>query len=181
MKLFAMESPINASCKRETLSTLVRVWYSVLRLVLLTVSATLRCILLLWRFVLNAIRSPQPWPHLSGFHGDLNETYPVGRVDEESLKLMRTARICLDESIKICKPGALFRDIGKIMQALLSPLFVFLHKVNLGALVSLWQGLMDVRLCEHIVDTVSTNYSTVLRMSPITQRIGQSGQWSLEW
>ena len=89
---------------------------------------------------------------------------------------MRTARICLDESIKICKPGALFRDIGKIMQALLSPLFVFLHKVNLGALVSLWQGLMDVRLCEHIVDTVSTNYSTVLRMSPITQRIGQSGQ-----
>ena len=28
---------------------------------------------------------------------------------------MRTARKCLDESIKICKPGALFRDLGKVM------------------------------------------------------------------
>lgn len=51
-----------------------------------------------------------------GFHGDLNETYPVGRVDEESLKLMRTARQSLDEAIKLCKPGALFRDLGKTIE-----------------------------------------------------------------
>ena len=50
-----------------------------------------------------------------GFHGDLNETYPVGRVDDDSQRLMRTARKCLDESIKLCKPGALFRDLGKTM------------------------------------------------------------------
>ena len=50
-----------------------------------------------------------------GFHGDLNETYPVGRVDDDSQRLMRTARKCLDESIKQCKPGALFRDLGKTM------------------------------------------------------------------
>lgn len=52
---------------------------------------------------------------IPGFHGDLNETYPVGRIDEDSERLIRTARRCLDESIKICKPGALIRDIGKVM------------------------------------------------------------------
>lgn len=52
---------------------------------------------------------------MSGFHGDLNETYPVGRIDEDSERLIRTARKCLDDSIKICKPGALIRDIGKVM------------------------------------------------------------------
>ncbi len=53
--------------------------------------------------------------HGIGFHTDLNETYPVGRVDDDSQRLMRTARKCLDESIKQCRPGALFRDLGKTM------------------------------------------------------------------
>lgn len=52
---------------------------------------------------------------ISGFHGDVNETYAVGEIDEESKKLIRTTRECLDEAIKICKPGTLFRDIGKVM------------------------------------------------------------------
>ncbi|CDO70807.1 hypothetical protein BN946_scf184798.g123 [Trametes cinnabarina] len=51
-----------------------------------------------------------------GYHGDLNETYPVGRVDDDSKRLMRTARQCLDEAIKLCKPGALFRDLGKTIE-----------------------------------------------------------------
>ena len=50
-------------------------------------------------------------------HGDLNETYPVGRVDEDSIRVMRASRHSLDEAIKLCKPGALFRDIGKAMYA----------------------------------------------------------------
>ena len=50
-----------------------------------------------------------------GFHGDLNETYPVGKIDEDSKRLIRTTRKCLDEAIKICRPGALIRDIGKVM------------------------------------------------------------------
>ncbi|KAG6832390.1 hypothetical protein H0H92_002658 [Tricholoma furcatifolium] len=51
-----------------------------------------------------------------GYHADLNATYPVGEIDEESKKLLRTARSCLDEAIKICKPGALFRDVGKVIE-----------------------------------------------------------------
>jgi methionyl aminopeptidase len=54
--------------------------------------------------------------YYEGYHGDLNETYPVGRIDDDSKKLIRTTRECLDEAIKICKPGALFRDIGKIIE-----------------------------------------------------------------
>ncbi|KZT11386.1 methionine aminopeptidase [Laetiporus sulphureus 93-53] len=54
--------------------------------------------------------------YYDGFHGDLNETYPVGHVSEGAQKLMRVTRQCLDEAIKICKPGALFRDLGKIIE-----------------------------------------------------------------
>jgi len=54
----------------------------------------------------------------SGFHGDLNETYAVGEIDEDSKKLIRTTREALDAAIAICKPGALFRDIGKTMSVL---------------------------------------------------------------
>ncbi len=53
-----------------------------------------------------------------GCHGDLNGTYPVGKIDEDSEQLIRTTRHALDEAIKICKPGALFRDIGKVMSVL---------------------------------------------------------------
>jgi methionyl aminopeptidase len=55
----------------------------------------------------------------AGYHADLNETYPVGKIDDESAKLIRTTRECLDAAIKICKPGALFRDLGKAMYVLL--------------------------------------------------------------
>jgi methionyl aminopeptidase len=50
-----------------------------------------------------------------GFHGDLNETYPVGTVDEASTRLMKAARDSMYAAIELCKPGALFRDIGKAM------------------------------------------------------------------
>lgn len=53
-----------------------------------------------------------------GFHGDLNETYAVGEIDDDSKTLIRTCRESLDAAIKICKPGTLFRDIGKAMWVL---------------------------------------------------------------
>lgn len=56
--------------------------------------------------------------HNAGFHADLNETYAVGKIDEESQKLIHTTREALDAAIAMCKPGALFRDIGKVMLVL---------------------------------------------------------------
>jgi len=42
--------------------------------------------------------------------------YPVGTISEDAAKLIRTTRHALDEAIKLCKPGALFRDIGKAIE-----------------------------------------------------------------
>jgi len=54
--------------------------------------------------------------YYNGFHADLNATYPVGKIAEESEILIRTTRQCLDEAIKTCRPGTLFRDLGKAIE-----------------------------------------------------------------
>ena len=54
-----------------------------------------------------------------GFHGDLNETYYVGEkalADPDSVRVVEAARECLDEAIKIVKPGMLFRDPGNVIE-----------------------------------------------------------------
>jgi len=54
--------------------------------------------------------------YCDGYHGDANATYPVGKIDEDSARLIRTTRQSLDAAIDMCKPGALFRDIGKVIE-----------------------------------------------------------------
>ncbi|KAK2749920.1 Methionine aminopeptidase 1 [Myotisia sp. PD_48] len=54
-----------------------------------------------------------------GFHGDLNETYYVGekaRNDPDSVRVVETARECLDQAIAAVKPGTLFREFGNIIE-----------------------------------------------------------------
>ena len=54
-----------------------------------------------------------------GYHGDLNETYYVGakaRSDADSVRVVETARECLDEAIKLVKPGMAFRDPGTVIE-----------------------------------------------------------------
>ncbi|KAM0748992.1 methionine aminopeptidase [Meredithblackwellia eburnea MCA 4105] len=52
-----------------------------------------------------------------GYHGDVNGTYPVGNnVSEQNLNLIATTRRCLDESMRIVKPGTLFRDVGNVIE-----------------------------------------------------------------
>eukprot|EP00051_Salpingoeca_urceolata_P006996 m.92634 g.92634 ORF g.92634 m.92634 type:complete len:374 (+) comp15071_c0_seq6:123-1244(+) len=50
-----------------------------------------------------------------GFHGDLNETFFVGKVDEESARLTKVTYECLQKSIAACKPGMRYRDVGDII------------------------------------------------------------------
>jgi methionyl aminopeptidase len=50
-----------------------------------------------------------------GCHGDLNETFMVGNVDEEGKKLVQTAFECLQKALEACKPGTLYRDLGGII------------------------------------------------------------------
>ena len=52
----------------------------------------------------------------NGFHTDLNATFPVGKIDADSQKLIDVTRKSLDNAIKICKPGTPFRNIGNEIQ-----------------------------------------------------------------
>ncbi|KAI9490924.1 peptidase M24, structural domain-containing protein [Zychaea mexicana] len=54
--------------------------------------------------------------YLGGFHGDLNESYLVGNVDEKGQKLVKVARECLQKAIDAVKPGMKYRDFGKIIE-----------------------------------------------------------------
>ena len=38
-----------------------------------------------------------------GYHGDVNETFLVGKVDEEGKKLVQTTLECLEQAIAVCK------------------------------------------------------------------------------
>jgi hypothetical protein len=44
----------------------------------------------------------------NGFHSDLNETFLVGTVDEDSLKLVRVTYECLFKAIEACTLFSLF-------------------------------------------------------------------------
>eukprot|EP01138_Halocafeteria_seosinensis_P008769 gb/GECG01008963.1/.p1 GENE.gb/GECG01008963.1/~~gb/GECG01008963.1/.p1 ORF type:complete len:408 (+),score=44.82 gb/GECG01008963.1/:1-1224(+) len=48
-----------------------------------------------------------------GHHADLNETFFIGNVDEESRRLVRTAFESLSEATKLIRPGTMYRQLGQ--------------------------------------------------------------------
>jgi len=55
--------------------------------------------------------------YYKGFHSDLNETFFVGRCDDESHKLVKTAYCALQAACDQIKPGTLYRDLGNFIHA----------------------------------------------------------------
>lgn len=53
---------------------------------------------------------------LDGVHGDTNATFPVGQIDDESARLIRVTRECLDKGIGAVKSGRPISDIGRAIQ-----------------------------------------------------------------
>ncbi|ERM98865.1 hypothetical protein AMTR_s00643p00010250, partial [Amborella trichopoda] len=53
--------------------------------------------------------------YYNGVHGDLNETYIVGKTDEASQQLIQCTYECLEKAISIVKPGVRFREIGEVI------------------------------------------------------------------
>src|ERR1041385_2011840 len=53
---------------------------------------------------------------LEGFVGDTATTVPVGKVNEEWLKLVRITEECLERAIEQCRPGRHLGDIGAAVQ-----------------------------------------------------------------
>lgn len=54
---------------------------------------------------------------LDGMHGDTNATFLVGKVDEESRRLVEVTRECMMRGIKAVKPGRPVSDIGRAIEA----------------------------------------------------------------
>jgi len=50
-----------------------------------------------------------------GYHGDVNETYLIGNVDDKTKKLVQVTREALNKAIEIVKPGALYREVGNVI------------------------------------------------------------------
>ena len=50
---------------------------------------------------------------VGGVHGDTNATFPVGAVDQESMRLIEVTRECLDLGIGAVAPGRPISDIGR--------------------------------------------------------------------
>lgn len=53
---------------------------------------------------------------VDGVHGDTNATYPVGRVDPESARLIEATRTCLELGIGAVGPGRPISDIGRAIE-----------------------------------------------------------------
>ncbi|XP_020591998.1 methionine aminopeptidase 1B, chloroplastic-like [Phalaenopsis equestris] len=53
--------------------------------------------------------------YLNGYHGDTSKTFLCGEVDEPTKRLVKVTKECLERAISICKDGAAFKKIGKII------------------------------------------------------------------
>ena len=60
--------------------------------------------------------------YVDGYHGDLNETYCVGKVSESSRALIKATYESLMKAIDYCKPNAMYREVGNIIANHTEPL-----------------------------------------------------------
>jgi methionyl aminopeptidase len=55
--------------------------------------------------------------YIHGVHGDLNATYPVGDIDEESRLLMERTREALHRAVRAVQPGRQINVIGRVIES----------------------------------------------------------------
>ncbi|CAH2045492.1 unnamed protein product [Thlaspi arvense] len=53
--------------------------------------------------------------YLDGYHGDTSKTFLCGDVNKSLIQLVKVTEECLEKGISICKDGASFNEIGKII------------------------------------------------------------------
>ncbi|CAN6875997.1 unnamed protein product [Brassica oleracea] len=53
--------------------------------------------------------------YLDGYHGDTSKTFLCGDVDESLIQLVKVTEQCLEKGISVCRDGASFKEIGKII------------------------------------------------------------------
>lgn len=66
--------------------------------------------------------------YLDGMHGDLNQTFAVGQIDQQSAALVEATRKALEAGIAAVKPGGRTRDIGKAIEASVKGRYGIVHQ-----------------------------------------------------
>ena len=59
--------------------------------------------------------------YIGGYHGDCSETFLVGDVDDAGKQLVKVTHDCWQAAIQYCKPGALYKGIGSIIEDYVQP------------------------------------------------------------
>lgn len=54
--------------------------------------------------------------YYKGFHGDISQTFSVGKPSDEVTKLLRATKEALYAGIKVCGPETNFNEIGRAIQ-----------------------------------------------------------------
>ena len=63
-----------------------------------------------------------------GVHGDLNQTFAVGEVDQQARDLMEATRRALEVGIAAVRPGGQARDVGKAIERFVRGRFGIVHQ-----------------------------------------------------
>ena len=58
----------------------------------------------------------------NGFHGDMNETFFIGNVDDKGKFLVENTYKSLMKAIDHCRPGNMYRELGNIISKHCEPL-----------------------------------------------------------
>jgi methionyl aminopeptidase len=66
--------------------------------------------------------------YYGGVHGDLNQTFAVGEVDQHSRDLMAATRRALEVGIEAVKPGGQVRDIGRAIEKFVRGRYGIVHQ-----------------------------------------------------
>jgi methionyl aminopeptidase len=66
--------------------------------------------------------------YYGGVHGDLNQTFAVGEVDQHAKDLMEATRRALDVGIAAVRPGGQVRDIGKAIEKFVRGRYGIVHQ-----------------------------------------------------
>lgn len=56
--------------------------------------------------------------YINGYHSDMARTFIVGSVDESTNGLVKCAKLCYDEALKVMHPGNRLGDIGYAVQSI---------------------------------------------------------------
>jgi methionyl aminopeptidase len=66
--------------------------------------------------------------YYGGVHGDLNQTFAVGEVDQHSRDLMAATRRALEVGIEAIRPGGQVRDIGRAIEKFVRGRYGIVHQ-----------------------------------------------------